>query len=358
MDNHQEDNLDEQYYRDSNWVAYNGGYIHSNNVLFYFAQSPFFDRQSSNTSIFLQALSNPHFGQWLNTRESFEAQLRRLSGLEYVVAHDPLATNVQTDGPNGKEFSNVWVIKKQQRAKRAGQEDQVTVLAFYYIVGDAIYQAPSVAKVMANRMLSTVTSLSKMLSAAAPLPVFAPSFGHTYFPPVQKPTQQTAHLGLSQQSKDTTPAPGSHTDTVQKATAKPATSDAHQVPDVQDTRTLIEAIDLSLRYGKEYMNELPLVGEPGNFRLSTKSKDALAPLPDAISTTQQAVGSQQASRKGTPAASSQPPPPLPIQTDVPPAASRKSAKSADSKSPATPGASMKPKRRKSKAAIKFDEVVN
>jgi hypothetical protein len=61
--------------------------------------------------------------------------------------------NVQIEGPNGKEFSNVWVIKKQERAKRAGQEDQVTVLAFYYIVGDAIYQAPSVAKIITNRMV-------------------------------------------------------------------------------------------------------------------------------------------------------------------------------------------------------------
>jgi len=90
-------------------------------VLFYFAQSPFFDRQSSNSSVFQQALSDYRFGHWLNTRESFEAQLRRLSGLEYVVALDPLAMNVQIDGPNGKEFSNVWVIKKQDRVKRAGQ---------------------------------------------------------------------------------------------------------------------------------------------------------------------------------------------------------------------------------------------
>lgn len=170
MESQQHENPDEQYFRDSNWVAYNGGYIHSNNgdlgilawrgkyadravVLFYFAQSPFFDRQSSNSSVFQQALSDHRFAHWLNTRENFEAQLRRLSGLEYVVAYDPLAMNVQIDGPNGKEFSNVWVIKKQDRAKRAGQEDQVTVLDFYYIVGDAIYHAPSVAKIMTNRMV-------------------------------------------------------------------------------------------------------------------------------------------------------------------------------------------------------------
>jgi len=31
MENKQEEKLEEQYYRDPNWVAYNGGYIHSNN---------------------------------------------------------------------------------------------------------------------------------------------------------------------------------------------------------------------------------------------------------------------------------------------------------------------------------------
>src|SRR2546421_4128250 len=128
-------------------------WAHSLSVLFYFAQSPFFDRQSNNSSVFQQALSDYRFAHWLNTRESFEAQLRRISGLEYVFAYDPLAMNIQIDGPNGKEFSNVWVIKKQERAKRAGQEDQVTVLGFYYIVGDAIYQAPSVAKILTNRMV-------------------------------------------------------------------------------------------------------------------------------------------------------------------------------------------------------------
>ena len=123
-------------------------------MLFYFAQSPFFDRQSSNSSVVQTAFSDPRFSHWLNTRQDFEAQLQRVAGVEYVVAYDPLALNVQIPGPNGPEHSNVWVIKKQERIKRSGQEDQVTVLAFYYIVGDSIYQAPSVGKILTNRMVS------------------------------------------------------------------------------------------------------------------------------------------------------------------------------------------------------------
>lgn len=42
---------------------------------------------------------------------------------------------------------------------------------------------------------------------------------------------------------------------------------------VQDTRSLAEAFSLLSRYGDEYMDETPLVGEPGSFILS-KSGDA------------------------------------------------------------------------------------
>src|SRR5436305_9855915 len=146
-----------------------------------------------------------------------------------------------------------------------------------------------------------------MLSAAAPLPVFAPSCGHTYFPPVQKHSQPS-QLGLSQQSKETTPMPASQPESSQKS-AK-TLSDA-QAPDFQDTRTLLESINMSLRYGKEYMNEMPLVGEPGNFRLS-KTKEALPP-PSAG--TSQSASQPVAAKKASPAPSPPPPPP-PIQTDV------------------------------------------
>jgi mediator of RNA polymerase II transcription subunit 6 len=182
-----------------------------------------------------------------------------------------------------------------------------------------------------------------MLSTAAPLPVFAPSFGHTYIPPVQRPTQSD-HTGLFQQSKETTPVPGSQADVSQKgAKSLPDV----QAPDLQDTRILLEAINMSLRYGKEYMNEMPLVGEPGNFRLS-KTKDALAP-PSANKPAQPASQQPPATLKGSPVPSPPPPPPS-IQTDVPPAGSKKSAKGAE-KSPTTPASAQKAKRRKSKSAI-------
>jgi mediator of RNA polymerase II transcription subunit 6 len=181
-----------------------------------------------------------------------------------------------------------------------------------------------------------------MLSTAAPLPVFAPSFGHTYFPPVQRPTQ-SGHTGLSQQSKETTPMPGSQADVSQMGTK---TLPDAQAPDLQDTSTLLKAINMSLLYGKEYMNEMPLVGEPGHFRLA-KTKDAFAP--PSVSKPAQSASQQVSPTKGS-LVPSPPPPPPPIQTDVPPATSKKSAKGTE-KSPTTPASSQKAKRRKSKAII-------
>jgi hypothetical protein len=76
-----------------------------------------------------------------------------MQGLEFVVAYDPLQAAAQTDTRFAHEPSNVWVIRKQMRRKRAGQEDEVVVLATFFVVGDCIYMAPSVASVVGNRIV-------------------------------------------------------------------------------------------------------------------------------------------------------------------------------------------------------------
>ena len=55
-----------------------------------------------------------------------------MSGLEYMVAFEP-----QRQGE--------WVIRKQNRRKRQGMEDEVTILGTYFIVGFTIYPAPTVS---------------------------------------------------------------------------------------------------------------------------------------------------------------------------------------------------------------------
>lgn len=95
-----------------------------------------------------------------------------MQGLEFIVAHDPLqyaAANAaewaQKRDHTGtaeapKEPTSVWVIRKQTRRKRPGMdEDEVTILSTYFVVGDSVYMAPSVSSVIGSRMVSIFRAL-------------------------------------------------------------------------------------------------------------------------------------------------------------------------------------------------------
>lgn len=138
-------------------------------VLFYFAESPFFDSTSNNASLAIQASYNEAFRHFVETREAFEGRLKTMQGLEFIVAYDPLQAAAQSDTRFAHEPSNVWVIRKQNRRKRGGMEDEVTVLSTYFIVGDCIYMAPSVASVVGNRIV-------RLLYARMPLRQIANKF--------------------------------------------------------------------------------------------------------------------------------------------------------------------------------------
>lgn len=172
-----------------------------------------------------------------------------------------------------------------------------------------------------------------MLAATSDLAAFSPSRGHTYFPPIQKQANP-AHGVLAQRSKEPSPMPGLQTT---------VTSETQQYS-VDDTQTLVDAIRMTLRHEKEYMDEAPLMGEPGNFRIASKQKDALAvPAPPA----QKMAQATCPSRDHTPVPIRAPSPPPPIRTDLSPTTSKKSAKSVDRSGSLSAGPT-KPKRRKSK----------
>ncbi|BDD61800.1 Mediator of RNA polymerase II transcription subunit 6 [Monascus purpureus] len=237
-------------------------------VLFYFAESPFFDATSNNASLAVQASYNEAFRHFVETREAFEGRLKTMQGLEFMVAYDPLQAAAQSETSFAHEPSNIWVIRKQTRRKRAGMEDEVVVLSIYFVVGDCIYMAPSVSSIVGNRILSAVTSLTKLLRTASSLPIFTPSYGHTYIPPAPRLTDEvTPGAQSQQQSKENTPMPDAET----KAKASLAESST-----MQDTRNLAEAFSLLSRYGDEYMDETPLVGEPGSFILSKSGETTAA----------------------------------------------------------------------------------
>jgi mediator of RNA polymerase II transcription subunit 6 len=117
------------------------GGIHSNTILFYFAASPFFDQTSNNHTVYTQAFfTNSMY--LVQTREAFEGRLKTMTGLEFMVAQEP------ADMVNG---TGVWVIRKQHRQLRQGQEPVLTLLSTYFVVGENIYMAPSVGDILSSR---------------------------------------------------------------------------------------------------------------------------------------------------------------------------------------------------------------
>jgi mediator of RNA polymerase II transcription subunit 6 len=330
--------LDEVVWR-SPEVAQSMQGIHSNSILFYFANSPFFDPTSNNAVLLSQSQYNPSMVHVIQTREGFQARLKTMSGLEFIVAQEPAEMAPGTG-------TGVWVIRKQTRRKRQGEEDEISLHSSYFVVGENIYMAPTVADVISSRMvsrvvtktlatltmmqLSIVSSMNKFISTAASLPDFSPSLGHTYMPPPSSKGSKGSESQMSQLSKENTPMPDALS-TAKKGLTSPDSSDYLSI------RLLEESLQISLKYGDEYMDENPITGQPGDFHLSTtarKDKDRLlvpAPVKGPIS---------------TPAKSAATPTPPSLKTDIPPA--RKGSKS--EKSPKTPGGGPpKPKRRKSKA---------
>lgn len=126
-------------------------FAHSTNwliVLPYFYQCPFFDQTSNNATLMTQATYNASMLHILQTREAFEGRLRTMQGLEFMVAFEPSQTVGSQDGSE-----NVWVIRKQNRRKRPGLEDEITVLGSYFVVNENIYMAPSVGLVVNSVMV-------------------------------------------------------------------------------------------------------------------------------------------------------------------------------------------------------------
>ena len=107
--------------------------------------------------------------------------------------------------------------------------------------------------------------------------------------------------------------------------------------DYQDMRMLAESWDLSIRYGNDYMDENPMTGEPGSFKLS-KSRDL------ALSSSTSNTTAPQPFRASTKKVTAPP-----IKTDLKIEKEKKSTPGT-AKSPITPGTKDKKGRRKSKAA--------
>ncbi|KAF3926987.1 hypothetical protein ABW20_dc0109370 [Dactylellina cionopaga] len=164
--------LDEIQWRSPGFIQAFGA-LHSNNVLTYFFNSPFFDRSSNNSSLYMQAQTNYSLQHLIHNRVQFEGRLKSMVGVEFVVAAEDPA-------------NSIWVIKKQMR--RSPTDAQV--LDVYFVIGENIYMAPTIHGVMTSRLLSATSAISKAQELSSSLAHFSPESGYTYFPP--QPSQSSA----------------------------------------------------------------------------------------------------------------------------------------------------------------------
>lgn len=233
-------------------------------VLWYFTFSPFFDRTSNNGVLMSQAQFNPDMQHLIFNRVALEERLRSMNGVEYMIAQEPA-------DPNPASGTGVYVIRKQRRMKRPGMEDEVQFLQSYFVIGDNIYQAPTVGDVLGSRLLSMASSLNSFISKASTLTEFSPALGHRYLPP---PTNRskTSTSASGQVSQAATPLP----DSVASKKSSQTTANANQ-NEYLSSRLLEESFNLTLQYGEHYMDENPITGEPGSFHFRKKKPVPIDP---------------------------------------------------------------------------------
>ncbi|KAK3685628.1 MED6 mediator sub complex component-domain-containing protein [Podospora appendiculata] len=240
------------------------GGIHTNSVLYYFAQSPFFDKTSNNEVVFQQGLNNPNMLQFLKTREQFEGRLKTMSGLEFIVAQEPAET-----GPGAG--TGVWTINKQTRRKRQGEEDEIVVHSVYFIVGENIYMAPTLFDRINASIASISTNISHALSTADSVQTWSAALGRTYQTLSSQSTTTSKPRGLD--SKEATPAPSD--------TAKPKTageSRRNKNPYL-DNLLVEESLMIHEQFGGEFMDKNPITGKPGEFHLSSTGRNVKLSAP-------------------------------------------------------------------------------
>ena len=137
---------------------------------------------------------------------------------------------------------------------------------------------------------------------------------------------------LTQPSKESTPMPDSVPGSTKSlATSQTVASNEH----IHEARSLAESLNMTMRYIGEYMNENPLLGEPGSFILSSTHGNSQS----------------KSQSQGRPTLLTKPTEsevPEPLVDGKSSSGSTSKANNSGEKSPTTPGMSGKPKRRKSK----------
>lgn len=151
-DNNPTMELDEVEWRSPEWINVHG--LRTDNVLEYFSQSPFFDRQCNNALLKMQRQytqqPQPQQPQQPVFIPTVDPELTQLRGREYVVAH--------TREPD------LWVIHQRQRHGQGDTPGAVTVERVFFVVGASVYMAPQTRRVAQQGALAVAQALGGALA--------------------------------------------------------------------------------------------------------------------------------------------------------------------------------------------------
>ncbi|CAH1756764.1 15770_t:CDS:10 [Entrophospora sp. SA101] len=180
-------------WRSVEWIQMQPDGLNSNNVLDYFAESPFWDPQCSNNILKMQTR--------YNELKDITSNLRKMKGNEFQVVDE--------------KPPYLWVIRKQYRLT----EFEVRPVATYYVLNFNIYQAPDLDSIIGNRILTSIYQLSLAFNTAYKHVDFHPATGYSWRPTasstkstkssaaeVTKTTAATAAAGATTSSSISSPS--------------------------------------------------------------------------------------------------------------------------------------------------------
>ncbi|KAL1583054.1 Mediator of RNA polymerase II transcription subunit 6 [Cladosporium halotolerans] len=278
-------------------------FMSENMLHHYFAGSPFMDWTTKNGLEIKQCQQDPYGWHFSHNRKDFEAQIASRNGTEYMIAE---GAQMEFDAEGRPSKGGVYVIRKQDRRKAAppAGKDALETLATYYVIGENVYQAPSVADVLGTRLLSASTALNKCFSTASTLPSWSPTTGHTY--PTTTSTTSAATAGATagatkpptapstapsspsrsrepSLSASTDPRSGSSLPTTNSSSANPSST-------ALTSRLLRDSLAQSLTYADDpFTDENPLLGEPGNLTFTSSTAAAKKRRADAARAKEEAL---------------------------------------------------------------------
>ncbi|KIV99033.1 uncharacterized protein PV09_09260 [Verruconis gallopava] len=245
--------------------------INAENVHLVFNLSPFCTSESANKRFEMLVNRKPELLPRYFNREAFEQEIAEFPGDSFVIVAGPRKTP-----KNGEEPNLLWVVERRYTVLDRGAIEEsekkvVEVRGHYVIVADRIFAAPTLMDIVQSRWTASMLHLSTFYRTASSLPIYSIEKGYSYLAADQmkKPGKggsfATSALGSARTSRAASPVAGDDTSSL------PNTH--HQTHrELNDDAQIAHSFNLTLSYSDEFMDENPLVGEPGSFKLTATGR--------------------------------------------------------------------------------------